>query len=398
MNNSNKKALIAVFISSFFVAFFAMPQSLLAFMFESFPNVEPATVTLIVTLPTAVSVVVSLVMGVVFGRVGKKTLLLIGLGLYLAETCMICFTNGRSITLMLVAAALGGIAYGMILTTTNAQVASLAAAGKGATMISINTAIGASGTMSFAFLAGILAKDGNWVRAYNMGFSVLAAIIIVFLIAPAMNPSNVEEGEKTAKKTQLTGSQVKWIVFILIFYNLYHMGMCVMSLNYSSYIVSEFALGDAIMAGTAGTALSLGGLLGGFFLTEILRRLFKNYLPVIGMVVMVIILSVTAGVTSSLGLCYVCIFLTGAFSSTSFAGAMAVLTEIVPQKADLSVSLFSATTALAMFLTPYVVNTTGTIVFGDNFVSRYIAAAIYCLIGAVGLFLIIRLHSIRYVP
>lgn len=395
MKKSNRKALIAVFVASFFTAFFSMPQALLAFMFESFKETAVETVTLIVTLPTAVSVVVSLVMGVVFTKVGKKILLIIALGLYLASTCIVRFSGGTNITFMLVSAVLGGVAYGMILTTTNAQAAALAEEGKAATMISVNTAVGASGTMIFSFLAGILAKDGNWIRAYNIGFLTLIAIVIIVLLAPPMNPVKVSEGDgETSEKIKLTNRQISAMVLILVFYNLYHMAMCVMSLNYSSYIVSEFHLGDAMSAGTAGTALSLGGLLGGFFLTEILRRVFKKYLPIIGMVVIALLFVITATVTHNLLICYVCIFLTGAFSSTAFPGSMGLLTEIAPQKADLAVSLFSATSAGAMFLAPYVIYPLGNLLFGGaGFVSRYILAAIVCVIGAVGMFLIISMQN-----
>lgn len=389
MEKSNRKALIAVFAASFFVAFYSMPQSLLAFMDKSFPGIAPSTVTLIVTVPTAVSVVVSLAMGAVFSRIGKKVLLLFALILYLAGTCIVRFTGGSSFPFMIVTAVIWGVAYGIILTTTNAQAAALAAPGKSATMISINTAVGASGTMSFAFLSGILAKGGDWLHAYDMGFAVVISIGIVLFLAPPMNPAVVGNDSHT-KKPRLEQRQILLMVLLLLFYNLHHMGMCTISLNYSNYIVSEFQLGDAFAAATAGTALSLGGLLGGFFLTEIVRRICKSYLPAAGMFVVALILALSAAITTNLTLCYVLIFLTGAFSTTSFSGSMAALTEIAPQKADLGVSLFSATSAMAMFLCPYVVNGLGAVLFGDAFLSRYLAGGLLCLAGGIGIILIIR--------
>ncbi|MCD8148906.1 MAG: MFS transporter [Clostridiales bacterium] len=253
-----------------------MPSTLLAYIYPSFPDLPQTTVSLIVTLPALASVVMSFLMGLILTKVSKKTVLVGGVALQLLSAIIIVCSGGTVFSMALGGAILSGMVYALIYTASSSAITEYEDPDHASKHLGINYAVMYGGIMILIFVSGILAQDGYWVRAYY-AYLILVPILIYCLIAlPPMKAGATAETTHTTDLPRKEGGSVVTLALIFIVYFAFWIGSYALTLNISSYIITEFQLGTSVEAGTAGTLASLGAFLGGFIASAVVTRL-KTY-------------------------------------------------------------------------------------------------------------------------
>ena len=235
---------------------------------EAFPETPRALVQMTVTFPMIFIFIFSLINARLTDSIKKKTLVLVGLGLYLVGGVGAGFAN--TIAELLLMRALLGMGIGFLAPLAQTLISDYFSGTERAQMMGYSTATPNFACIIITYLSGVLAAM-NWRYMFGLyGVALITLVInIIFLKEPPVYNVERKKGlglRQMPFKVYLIAAAA--FGFMLFFYSFV--------LNISIYMRDQ-AIGGADKAGIIMAELSLVAFFMGYFYSH-LQRIFKNVL------------------------------------------------------------------------------------------------------------------------
>lgn len=303
-----KKHGIIVTIAVLFISLVNIETSLinsaLADIAKAFPDTAPTLISLISTLPVIVMVPMIILSGKLCYYFSKKTLLIIGLTIYVIGGVGGAFINA-SIFQVLFMRGLLGIGAGLATPLGTAIIADIFEESQRPKLIGWSNAFGSAVAFIMTWLGGLLCVI-NWKYTF-LAYLVFAVILIFEILAlPKMKP----EKEYKIKETN-TGEKPKLgvpvvilagaVLIVLLF------GMLLM-LKLAIFIADN-QIGNALTTATAFNFYSAGAIVIGTIFVTIFKNA-RRFTPTIGLVCMALAFFIIMNAHSSIPV-YIGMFVNG---------------------------------------------------------------------------------------
>jgi len=301
-----KKVLIALCIlgSTMYLAGGVTTPSL-AYIIDSYPSVNPNTVTTLITIPGLVALFTSFFVGPLVLKYNSKYLLMASVSITLIYFGVFVIVGGRGpFFALMLAAGLLGIHRGAGSALVNSIIGDFMEPAKRAASIALCGAMMQGGSGLVAIVGGMISagNDGaDWPIAHYLGFLSILTLIIFALIMPKKNDEptlqNVDLGKlysKTkSKQAQPEREEVsvmktikdgisnvpKKVYIMMALHFVFVICMIAFSLYTSVYIITEHQLGTSVEAGLVSSTLTFFSVLIGLTYTFWGRLLGKWIVP-----------------------------------------------------------------------------------------------------------------------
>ncbi len=378
---------IAIFIAALFQFLYYFPQFLLADIYNWYSTISQDIVVLMMNAPSLISTIACMLMPAILKRLNKKLLIVSGLGINLFGGILIVTTAGKFFAASLTGCVLSGLAGAILSTTANVALMEASETDEESVRnIAICSAIGGGGTLLFSPLAGALAQDGNWVRSYWLFLAIIPALILVFALYRSPAKKNTDSSTFTPetatenKPTKLsTFVNLKGFLIIFFLYFIFNVAIKAYQQNYSTYIVTEKAIGTSMEASLISTIGSAAMLIGGFFFSGLAVKWFKQYTVTVGWLIYAAALLIFAVGVTSLPVIYAASFIRMFFYQATYGCCVNAIGKAAP--GGTGVSLLTAGGSIASFVGGYIVDGLANL-FGGYY-ARFWVGAIMMIICAI---------------
>ena len=330
-----------------------------------------------------VSALLSIAVGAIMPKLNKKIALLFGLATIIATGCLIVFTHGSSFWVSLIAMILSSVGFAVILNVTNTLLVEIDPASS-AKRIAINAGVGCVGSMILSYGAGVLAKDGDWTRAYWLCFPVIISFILVFILfknpeKQLCDQSAAEDGSAKNVEAPVSKMNLGLFVLLIVIFLFAMLGNTAWNANFSSYVIDITKSGTTVETGMMNTLASLGGILGGLVFAGIVYKYLKN-----AAVAVCILMTAIPRVAVLLGMdsipvLYITSFLFMLFFQPASAAITAGAGKLVP--GGFGVSAIGAVMGLGSFLGPYILGALASFMSG-SVMDQLVIGCVFTVAGA----------------
>lgn len=310
-----------------------------------FPDVSISKIQMLVTLPQLMSVPFSLLVGRLTVYFTKKNL---------AMLSMACIVIGaeippmysHNINVLLGSSCMIGAGLGGLMTLTSALICEYFVGADRSRMMGLQAAVINCGGMVFSILGGKLAGYG-WEYAYRAFLLVIPALLLLMVLLPK---GRIEERTNPVSRGKI-GLHVFHISLIVFLFNLF---VNVYNTNISLY-VAQRSLGGAFEASVATACVTLGGILAGISMKQVMNILGK-YILVSALFLTAIGCTVVFFGDSLLLVC-IAGFMIGFGSITFFPAASFFISQTLSARSlAMGMAIFFSFGNLGGFLSPIVVN------------------------------------------
>lgn len=346
---------------------------------EQFPEIQPATVESLVTIPSFTMMLFILLSTFIIKKIGKKNTVLLGLVLaFIGGVIPVFSTN---FTVIYFSRFVLGAGTGIYNSLAISLIGEYFSGEEQQKMLGYQQAFATLGTSFATFLAGIFVNI-SWHYAYVVYFLTLPIAILVFFFLP--QDKKIEEKQNTVvEKTEGTKQKVNFIVVYSCLMMFLFFTLIMTIYTKTSTLIVEQNYSNQGFLGTALTIASLIGALTGFVYGPI-RKLLKEFTPIVAL-----------------------LFVAGAYFLIPYAKNMLLLTIIliftflvvglfVPYMYDillpgapensvnLAVSLAMVACNLGAFFSPYVLKLLGDLLGNPSTTFSFtIGGIIYVVMAAV---------------
>lgn len=355
-------------------------------LFTTFDNV-PA-INFFVSGPALVCVVAALVSGQLMQHFRKRTLLIIGFGLF---TVGGVFGNAiESLPFMIFMRTLVGASMGIVNSVAMALITDVFEGKTRGRIIGFYTAAMAAVGALMGTVAGNLAVAMGWQAVFKVYYLAVPVLILLIFFAPSTPPDSKKVAEETSEADDgLWKKKLAALLASKTFYTLVYF-----IFNYhTSVFVAERALGTEAFSGLLASLGTIGSaiacLLFGFVYSKINRRSISAGYIVMTLCYVGLYFAPTPEVAAVL-----CFIMGGSFG-TGFSYFFMQSTVILPaNKASIGVSLVTACDGMGMFLSTYAA--TGLqILLGVNTINGIFPAVIGLLAAAAVISTTFSIKSFR---
>ncbi len=344
-------------------------------MIAYFTGAAPTTIMLLVTIPSLVCIPVQLVVGSSSHKTGKKIPLLIGLGIMGVCGIIPAFIQ-PSLSFLIAISVLIGIGNGFVIPTSTGLITDYFSGPEAGDLMGKQSAFINFGAMMLSTIGGLLCVSA-WNKTYLIFIYPLLILIISMLCIPNdyQRARSIHAEQSTAPKAKLT-KEVFIMSGIILLYGIF---FGVLNTN-NSVLVAERSIGNAAVAGIAGSVMTGIGILVGLTYGRLVGLFKKWVLPsalavvcvgmlIMGLSVSPIMLYIGAGVCGfGFSLCMpTCLFRTAQ--------------AVEPSAATFAMTVFLSCVNVGMFLSPILLNPLSSSIANGSAQSRY-------FIGAVGIILL----------
>ena len=262
MSGVNKKNMIGIFAFCFTGMLANITMGILAYIMQGYPNVNPTTVSQILTTPALVGTGYAFCVGLLHKKIPAKYLMILSQGCLFAYGMIFLFLGGTApIGVLIAAAGLLGIGQG-----SNNTLLAIALSeacpdeNKRGGILGICMSVMNIGGVIFTNVGAALAVN-RWQNAYMTFFVVAASLVLQFLFLPkgAFKAAPAPAAEQKKEKTALPAKV--WLICINYFF--FFLALYVYGTNVSEYIVTTYKLGTSIEAGLASSMVTVGGIFAG---------------------------------------------------------------------------------------------------------------------------------------
>jgi MFS family permease len=284
--------------------------SIMADIIKAFPDHDPTIVMLVATFPGLIQIVPALFYGKLTKVFKKKTLLFIGLTLFIVGGTLPTFID--NLPLIIAMRGLLGLGVGITMPLSIDVITDFFDGRERDFLIGFGTStIACIGAIFFQLGGGILADSFGWQYGFlTYLFPIwILALTIVYLPEPEKKQVSEATGSKTKVKLP---KAIYWVCLGQVFYSALIFGY----VTNISVVIQGDKLGNATEAGLAISIFTFGTLLAGFVFGKVKHALPNFYLPVgvfvtgLGMVIcyfspnlaMIFIGSVIGGAGMGIGL------------------------------------------------------------------------------------------------
>ena len=262
MTGVNKKNMIGIFAFCFTAMLSNITMGILAYIMQGYPDVNPTTVSQILTTPALVGTAYAFCVGILHKKIPAKYLIMLGQSCLFAYGMIFLFLGGVApVGVLIAAAGLVGIGQG----SNNTLLAIMLSEAcpdennRGG-ILGICMSVMNIGGVIFTNLGGILAA-ARWQNAYMAFFAVAVSMVLQFLFLPKgafkAAPAPAVEQKKEKSKLPLK----VWLICINYFF--FFLALYVYGTNVSEYIVTTYKLGTSVEAGLASSMVTVGGIFAG---------------------------------------------------------------------------------------------------------------------------------------
>ena len=398
MSSIQKRAVLAICIFSSMVMISAMTGSLMAYIYESYPELPVTTVQLVMALPSLVGIFASFAAGSLAMRFNKKYLLLFSAATNLLYFIVFAvFGVSGPFFLLIIAAAISGLSRGGAMTLMNLAIADFLGPERSATYIAIIGAVLQAGAAIVGVFGGIIGAidDGAyWNYAFYLGLLIIPSMIIFAKLMPKEPDTPAASAPKKAVETNVPpqandGSRIPikaYLVGILLV--LYYISISAFLLNISFYVITENMLGTSADVGYINFLFMAMGVAVGF-LYGTCAKVFKDWnMPLCyfttaaGMTILLLFNTHIAGA-------YISALLLGFGFNLTIPYNTVYLAKITPPRlVPIAVAFVSGGMNLGMFAAPMVLNSLSGLFGGgiDGIFILSIVIAGICTIGSIFVF------------
>jgi len=335
-----------------------------------FPDTDISLIQMIITLPSLMFVVISPLSGELSRHFRKKSLIMSGLIIYLLGGIFPYFFH-NSIWQLLAGSVAAGCGSGFVMPMVNAEICDNFDMQERGTLMGLNSAFVAIGTLSFTFVNGQLVKFG-WTTCYLIYLLLIPVIVTVQVCLPK------EESPKNLPKEKTGTLQINpYIAFLFILGFIYFAMQNAFNTNVS-LLIGEKNLGGAQEASLATMVNTAGGILSGVLFGIIVRKLGDQIetcalgLAGIGFLLVFVLpklLPILAG-GALVGF---------GFSTFNSAGTFLLSKYLKPENNAFTVSVYLAFINVGASLSPFIVNYTAGLM-GQGSACKYLLCGIVIVV------------------
>lgn len=311
---------------------------------EAFPNASETTIKLVLTAPSIMIIPFSFLSSFLTTKMTKRTIIMIGLMIYLVGGIGPQFVP--NIALLLMFRLILGMGVGLVTPLAMSLINDHYEGKERTKMMGYNSAFSNFGGIITMLLAGWLATFG-WRIPFNVYFLGLVILILIFFFLP--------KGEVDKQDYNYDKSKMPFAVFGYAF----AMGAIMLAYysvatNMALYL-EQNNLGGASLAGTVISFTTVGGMTTSLILVQIEMAFKKLVIPIMltGMALAFFLLTIT----SSVPLVMISVTLIGFGQGSLFPILiLRTLDQVTNHHADRAVAITSSFTFLGQFASPLVLD------------------------------------------
>lgn len=351
----------------------------LALIGKAFPEADPVMIKLILTAPSIMIIPFSFLSSYLTTKMTKRSILLIGLSIYLFGGVGAQFVN--SIELLLAFRLLLGVGVGFVIPLSMSLINDYFTGKERTKMMGYNSAFSNFGGIVTMMLAGFLATYG-WRIPFNVYLMGLVIMGFVFFFLPKGEIQKPNKNEPRARMPlSVYGYALAMGGVMLVYYSI--------ATNIALFL-EQNNIGGPALAGTVISFTAIGGMTTSLILVW-LQDLFKKFvIPVMlfGMGLAFIFLSFTSYVP----LIMLAVCLIGFGQGVLFPVIiLKTLDSVASHLSDRALALTSSFTFLGQFLSPILLEGLGKLVNNPSIRFQYgVIAFIVMLTVAINVFIIMK--------
>lgn len=316
---------------------------------QAFPDASPTMIKLILTAPSIIIIPFSFLSSYLTSVIRKRTIVLIGLLIYLIGGIGPQFVS--TIEAIIGLRLFLGAGVGLVMPLSMSLINDHFKGKERTKMMGYNSAFSNFGGIITMLLAGWLATFG-WRTPFNVYFLGLIIFILVFFFLPKGEVQIVEKHKKKSKiPLAVFGYALAMGGVMLAYYSV--------ATNMALFL-EQNNLGGASLAGTIVAFTTVGGMITSLLLVQ-LEIVLKKYMitvMLLGMGIAFLFLSFT----NSIPLVIISVALIGFGQGSLFPLlVLKVLDKVVPHHSDRAIAITSSFTFLGQFLSPLVLDGVGKI-------------------------------------
>ncbi|MGM8212192.1 MFS transporter [Virgibacillus sp. W0430] len=335
---------------------------------KAFPDASPTMIKLILTAPSIMIIPFSFLSSYLTYKLTKRTIIMIGLVIYLLGGIAPQFVS--SIELLLALRLLLGAGVGLVMPLSMSLINDYFTGKERTKMMGYNSAFSNVGGILTMLLAGWLATFG-WQIPFNVYFLGLFIFILVFFFLPK---GEIQKPSKRENKSKVPltvyGYALAMGGIMLAYYSI--------ATNMALFL-EQNNIGGAALAGTVVSFTTVGGMITSLFLVQIELTFKKYIIPVMlsGMGLAFFILTFT----NSIPLVILSVCLVGFGQGSLFPIiTLKALDSVALHQGDQAVALTSSCTFLGQFLSPVVLDGFGKLANSSSIRFQYGTLAVSILI------------------
>lgn len=342
INNMLKPTILSIGMATVMAGAAISPA--LGLIAKAFPDASPTMIKLILTAPSIMIIPFSFLASYLTSKLTKRTIILIGLTIYLIGGIGPQFVP--SIELLLLFRLILGAGVGLIMPLSMSLINDYFEGRERTKMMGYNSAFSNLGGILTMLLAGWLATFG-WRVPFNVYFLGLFIFILIFFFLPKGEIQKRQENEKKARlPLAVFGFALAMGGIMLAYYSI--------ATNIAVYL-EQSQLGGAALAGTVISFTTVGGMITSLILVQI-ELTFKRFtVPVMlsGMAIAFLLLTVT----HSVPIIMLSVCLIGFGQGSLFPIIVLKALDRVPfHQADQTIAVTSSFTFLGQFLSPVILD------------------------------------------
>ena len=250
--------------------------SIMADIIKAFPQYDPTIVMLVATFPGLIQIVPALFYGKLSRTFKKRTLLFVGLSLFIIGGVLPTFMD--NLWLIIAMRGILGLGVGITMPLSVDVITDFFEGRERDFLIGFGTStIACIGAIFFQLVGGILADAYGWQYGFlTYLFPIwILAITILYLPEP-------EKKQETQMAEANSNQRVKWpkSIYWVCLGQVIYSGLIFGYVTNISVVIQGDKLGNATEAGMAISVFTLGTLIAGFLFGKIKHKLPNYYLPI----------------------------------------------------------------------------------------------------------------------
>jgi MFS family permease len=343
-DNLSKTMLLVVVLAVTSLVFGSAAASpALADIAEAFPDKSPESIQMIVSIPPLLIMVSTLICGQLSRIMRKKTLVLIGMGLYGVGGIMPAFFG--DLTFILIMRGIFGAGCGFLIPLSQGLIADFFEGRDREVFMGYRSSTAGIFGMFFTMAGGYLCAI-HWRYTFYAYLIVIPMFLLVLVKMP--EPESRETTRAGDKSSALTRSM--W--FYALMYFLYNVAMMCFITN-AAFVMSASHVGSAKTIGFIMTISSVGGIAGGFILGWT-TRVFKNFTLVFALCFLALGFILLNFVNTALMFTIASAIWGFGFGTFNPAMALKIIGSVSKSAATLALAILTCAMGIGQFISPMV--------------------------------------------
>lgn len=250
--------------------------SIMADIIKAFPQYDPTIVMLVATFPGLIQIIPALFYGKLTKMFKKRTLLFVGLGLFIIGGVMPTFID--DLWLIIVMRGILGLGVGITMPLSVDVITDFFEGRERDFLIGFGTStIACIGAIFFQLVGGILADAYGWQYGFLTYLFPIWILAITILYLPEPEKKQVTEFSDSKSNQKIKWPKaIYWVCLGQVIYS----GLIFGYVTNISVVIQQDQLGNATEAGLAISVFTLGTLIAGFLFGKIKHKLPNYYLPI----------------------------------------------------------------------------------------------------------------------